>query len=332
MYYKASEYLTLLLMYLPVMFGILPNEYMLHYTHLSAALFILYQKSITEEQLHLAQHSIDQFCAGYEQLYHLRFQTSNFHNLMHLVEDVKNLGPLNQFDCFVYESCSGQILKEIHGTQNVESQLIRAVSISHKLPQMVADIEDEKAAAFLQSMLGHSWAAEETLLEDELYAVGTRSRHVTTENINFLQEAMVHLYGVVPVDTNVICSFLRFRSKCRVYHCQMYGRVSKRNSVQYIDPHTGLQCFDFVKKCYFVDVAGNGEYQTYHVAHIKCLRVLHDEIGAATHYKVVAAPSETDREMVMFLRNVIRMCVFMKFSRIPDEAFVSLVPNITHVV
>ena len=54
-HYKASEFATVLLMYLPVMYDVIPELYMSHLSLLSSAIFILYQSSITRAELEVAR-------------------------------------------------------------------------------------------------------------------------------------------------------------------------------------------------------------------------------------------------------------------------------------
>lgn len=49
--------------------------------------------------------------------------TINVHNLLHLPETVKNLGPLWAHSCFAFEAVNGELLKLFHGSQKVEKQV-----------------------------------------------------------------------------------------------------------------------------------------------------------------------------------------------------------------
>lgn len=67
-------------------------------------------------------------------LYELHYQAINIHNLLHLPQSVRELGPLWTPSCFHF-------LKMIHGTQNVASQRDTAVSFMQNLPQMVKSLK-----------------------------------------------------------------------------------------------------------------------------------------------------------------------------------------------
>lgn len=136
-YLKASELRSFLLFYGPaVLYNILPNPYYEHFLFISEAIFLLLQDSISESQLQLAERLLFHFCILFEGYYGLRYQTANIHLLVHLVDEVRALGPLWTHSCFHFEDKNGFLLKTFHGTQNIQFQIISAVSISKRLPEL----------------------------------------------------------------------------------------------------------------------------------------------------------------------------------------------------
>lgn len=136
-YWKASELRSFLLFYgLPTLYGLLPDNYFSHYTLFVHAIFILLQESISQADLQEADRLLDGFCKSFSNLYHPRFHTLNVHQLLHLVDDVRDLGPLYTHSCFAFEDKNGFLLKLIHGTQFIDSQIISAVSVTQKLPEL----------------------------------------------------------------------------------------------------------------------------------------------------------------------------------------------------
>ena len=117
-YWKASELRSFLLYYgLPVLFGLLEQNYFQHFAVLSQAAFILLLDLISELQLQQCERLLEYFCLMFPYLYDLRYQTINIHNLLHLPQSVRELGPLWTHSCFHFEDKNGYILKMIHGTQ-----------------------------------------------------------------------------------------------------------------------------------------------------------------------------------------------------------------------
>lgn len=136
-YWKASEFQNFLLFYgLPLLKDVIDEERWLHYSLFVSAIFILLQDGITENDLKKAEKMIEEFCRRFEELYDICFMTLNVHQLLHLVENVRNFGPLYTHSCFPFEDKNGKLLKMIRGTQNVDQQIIKGVSFLQKLPEL----------------------------------------------------------------------------------------------------------------------------------------------------------------------------------------------------
>ena len=56
--------------------------------------------------------------------------TGNLHSLLHMADDIRNLGLLWPHSTFPFESLNGELLKLFHGTQNIVSQIVGAVNIN----------------------------------------------------------------------------------------------------------------------------------------------------------------------------------------------------------
>ena len=128
-YWKASEFCLFLLFYAPiVLHSILPQEHYKHFIFLSEAIFILLGDSNTYKELEHTERLLQHFCLMFSALYSEGKETINVHSLLHLADDVRNLGPLWIHSCFPFESYNGNLLKLFHGTQNVELQIVSAVA------------------------------------------------------------------------------------------------------------------------------------------------------------------------------------------------------------
>lgn len=136
-YWEASEIHSFLLYYgLPTLYGILPENYFNHYILFVQAIYILLKDSISEAELKEADRLLDSFCKSFSNLYQDRFFTMNVHQLLHLVDDVRDLGPLYTHSCFTFENKNGFILRLIHGTQSIDNQILSAVSLAQRLPEL----------------------------------------------------------------------------------------------------------------------------------------------------------------------------------------------------
>ena len=52
------------------------------------------------------------------------------------MDNVRDLGPMYTHSCFSFEDKNGFILRLIHGTQFIDSQILTAVSFTQKLPEL----------------------------------------------------------------------------------------------------------------------------------------------------------------------------------------------------
>ena len=109
-------------------------------------------------------------------LYELRYQTINIHNLLHLPQSVRELGPLWTNSCFHFEDKNGYILKMIRGTQNVASQIVTAVSFVQNLPQMVESLKKViLTPVIFISLIGVQNSSQQTQILYDMYPLGAHS-------------------------------------------------------------------------------------------------------------------------------------------------------------
>ena len=119
------------------MLNILPSEYLAHHMLLVESVFILLQNSITVTMVKKAEAMIKHYCFKMHVYYSEQCMTSNVHHLLHLPHVVAKFGPLFVYSCFSFESMNGNLLRLIKGTQHVDQQIIEAIGIRQKLPQIV---------------------------------------------------------------------------------------------------------------------------------------------------------------------------------------------------
>ena len=110
-----------------------------HFFLLSEAIHILLLEDLTEKHINHAEQLLTNFCANIKPPYGERYELANSHLLLHLVECVRQLGPLWAFSCFHFENCNGFLLKLIHGTQSVQFQIVSAISILQGPPVLAQD-------------------------------------------------------------------------------------------------------------------------------------------------------------------------------------------------
>ena len=180
-YFKASELRSFLLFYGPaVLYNILPKLYYEYFLLLSEVIFILLLESISKRQLEHAERLLLHFCILFEDYYGLRFQTENFHVLVHLADDLRSLGPLWTHSCFHFEDKNGFLLKTFHGTQNIQFQIISAVLTAKKLPELRRTFlpEDGPVTDFYQNMVSSYRFSNGITLSEGYFALGASSERM----------------------------------------------------------------------------------------------------------------------------------------------------------
>ncbi|KAK3744830.1 hypothetical protein QZH41_008812 [Actinostola sp. cb2023] len=173
--WKASEKRAFLLYYsVPLLMGRLPEEYLNHYNLLVGAIFRLLKSSITPVNLQQASLYLKLYCAQASGLYGERFQTYNFHQLLHLADNVQQLGPLWAHSCFPFEDYNGDLKDLFHGSQNIPGQIIQSVSILQKIPEVAARaVESEQVKRLFDDLTNRSHCCKRTeAISNNIYVVG----------------------------------------------------------------------------------------------------------------------------------------------------------------
>ena len=136
--WKASEYCNFLLFYgVPVLVDILPTEQLAHFSLLSHSIHKLLQCNISNECMKSVEKMILKFCQQFQEIYGKRYMLANIHQLLHLCDNVKHLGPLWTHSCFPFEDKNKFILQLIHGSQKIECQLNSAINVIQSIPNVV---------------------------------------------------------------------------------------------------------------------------------------------------------------------------------------------------
>lgn len=137
--WKSSEFRNFLLYWsIPSLRHILSNEHFIHFCLLARSIFILSKEGITPQELETADTALLLFVELFESLYGKKYMTLNLHQLVHLTDCVRHTGPLYVNNCFIFEDFNGFIVKHIHGTQGIDTQLANIVSML-KVPPIMYD-------------------------------------------------------------------------------------------------------------------------------------------------------------------------------------------------
>ncbi|KAK3085913.1 hypothetical protein FSP39_010520, partial [Pinctada imbricata] len=228
-YWKASEYRSFLLFYgAPVLHGILDHERFNHYLCLINAIHILLGHGSSERDIDRAERMLMNFCGKFEDLYSRSFMTLNMHQLVHLADGVRCLGPLYTHSCFPFEDKNGIVLKMIRGTQNIDNQIITGISFIQKIPELKQRfIEPDSVMESLCNEIENPYSVQRTeKIGDDTYILGAvKKRRLTDTEFN----SMCAFTGNV-ICNNTVDSFMRLEKRSYLIYGLDYGRMIKRDN------------------------------------------------------------------------------------------------------
>ncbi|XP_042147633.1 uncharacterized protein LOC121836703 [Ixodes scapularis] len=139
-FWKASEWRLWLLFYaLPLLVDILPLEYWKHLSKLSQAIHILQRETITAEEIKRAENLLIDFVGRCEALCGVASLTFNVHQLLHLPNSVRQLGPLWAQSAFVFEGGNGKLVKLVSAARGLPDQIVERVVMMQQLECLLAD-------------------------------------------------------------------------------------------------------------------------------------------------------------------------------------------------
>lgn len=91
-----------------------------HFEHLKllvGAVYLLCQRSISENMIIEASRMLHEFVSRYQYIFGLRNMSCSIHSLLHLPDIVRDLGPLWEFSCFCFEDINVKLKNLIHGSK-----------------------------------------------------------------------------------------------------------------------------------------------------------------------------------------------------------------------
>ena len=99
--------------------GILPNKHYNTWAQFVQACQIICCHDIKFNDCCLAEKKIIEFCKAFEKLYSKQYCTPNMHLCCHLIECVRDYGPVYSFWCFSFERYNGILGSYPKGSQNI---------------------------------------------------------------------------------------------------------------------------------------------------------------------------------------------------------------------
>ena len=133
---------------------IVEKKYVVHLSMLSTAVCILLQKSISKEQLEIADSLLTRYVIYFQKYFGKENMVLNVHLLTHITQGVLNWGPLWTHNCFLYEGKNRNMLQMYQSPNQVVKQLVRKFVVFGNIPNFIYEkITSENTVLFCQEIL-----------------------------------------------------------------------------------------------------------------------------------------------------------------------------------
>lgn len=228
-YWKASEYRSFLLYFgAPVLHDILDKERFSHYLLLVNSMHILLKFGSTPDDINRAEIMLTNFCESFAVLYDDRFMRLNVHQLLHLPDSVRTLGPLYTHSCFSFEDKNGVLLKMIRGTQNIDNQIVTGVSFIQKLPELKEHciLRNSKCEEIYNSIESVTLLKRNHCIQEGIYVLGAVKEKV----LSLKEQNALEKYFGYALTQNQFKSFTRIEFQSHIIYGQNYSRMTKRDN------------------------------------------------------------------------------------------------------
>jgi len=127
--WKATEFRQLLLYTGPVcLHGIIPDVIYKNFMLISCGMYILLSQEHCVELCDQAQTVLTNFCHHFGDLYGKEFLSYNVHSVVHLADESRLHGVLDNVSCFVFENYLGKIKKLLRKPNDPLQQVVKRVS------------------------------------------------------------------------------------------------------------------------------------------------------------------------------------------------------------
>jgi hypothetical protein len=323
--WKASELRSFLLFYsMHVLRDILPDVFLKHWLLMVDAVYYLLRKNISSDDLNACELMLRKFVTDVVRLYGIEHMSYNVHQLSHLVDCVRNCGPLWKTSAFPFESHNQILLKLFCGSRFVPEQIaakfMRLVLIQQLSATAVLCEKNLAAKATVQNctdrwLNGYPLARSALYIDKTTVAIGNSLfRNLSCSERDLLQ-------SFAPSFANKPCRFYqRVLIHGQSYCTEDYGRNLKTHSYSVllknkclariisfvVDPVTNKMCIF----CRFYKKSG--------------VQLLTHSVPVASHFFVV---SLSDTLKAVEACEILSKIVFVGKVGNTDTYFTALQPN-----
>ena len=140
------------------------------------------------------------------------------HQLLHLADSVKYLGPLHTFSCFDHEHSNGLLTKTVHSNCGVDKQIMSMFSYLHGMCRLSS--ENNVQEEWIDNILHFSRSS-------------SKSGIALLGSCDTVDNSLLESYF-----TSQIKRYTRMRIMHEVYHSRLFERPTKYNNttIAYITP------------------------------------------------------------------------------------------------
>ncbi|XP_040077868.1 uncharacterized protein LOC115321834 [Ixodes scapularis] len=311
-FWKASEWRLWLLVYaLSCLVDILPLEYWKHLSKLSQAIHILLRETITADEIKRAENLLIDFVGRCEALYGVASLTFNMHQLLHLPNSVRQLGPLWAQSAFVFEGGNGKLVKLVSAARGLPDQIVERVVMTQQLECLLADSNVAISAnerSVCERFLDYSHI-QNACYVDEACLLGREKAAILTA----IEERALEVYGGTGTVGSAL-EYQRFVYKGQVFHSTAYTRASKSDTTV-VSTADG----EYFRIKRILHVAGLG-------CTLLCRRLVLRETPLFPEHIKECFPSQVDICKVLKPEDIKANCLFMVFPA-DSKCFVCDMPN-----
>lgn len=337
-FWKANECRAWLFVYsVPVLYGLMDNIYFEHYCLLVEGIFLLSSECVTQAEINKSEKLLQHFCYMFEVLYGKRHMSANMHQVLHLADCVRDLGPLWVYSCFKFEDLNGQLVKMFHGTKNPEIQICNTLSTLVNLPSILLDLPSKGHLIFdnfLSQLQGTKRKCVSGIkISDDCWILGSLSRFSPSESLQLkLNRQCKGKFSKFNI-------FSRLHKNGLTFHSQKYKQVTKRNSftVFYSGFGESNRCGQieyFLKCCNCTtercDAASCNALVVAVVQYLPIIpfRFLVDEITNCSLSHVFKVSTDDKHVDIVPMENILSLSVFLPVTNDENTAYVSRVPKL----
>lgn len=209
--YKGTELRTLLLFAGPIVFkNEIPSKLYIHFMKLHIAIRILTEADLISKYIHVADALLKDFVLDFGTMYGDHLCSHNVHVLLHLCEDVKENGPLDQFSSFPFENFMSPIKEYVHGNNYSIEQMAKRIeeSLNASHIDTVKNVQADKNFKVM-------WKKEgiEIYFKNYKFDCSQRNRYLLTKN----REICV-ICDIMCVNSKILIKAKTLKQQKRAYY------------------------------------------------------------------------------------------------------------------